>query len=79
MADTITTSQYANFELYFVDGDTRTLTVNNTGSGLSAAAIGDLNTFIQTNNLLIGDRAGATFGKISKVTRVDQTTTKVEL
>ena len=32
MADTVTTSVNLNLECYFVDGDTRTITIKNTGS-----------------------------------------------
>ena len=63
-------------EYYFVDGDTRTQTINNARSDVTATEIRELQTMIRENNLLIGDKNQATFGKISKATFIGRATTK---
>lgn len=72
--DTIHTSTVLVIETMFVDGDTRTITVKNPDSGIVSNDIRQLNTFLQTNNFLIGDKAGATFGKIRTAKRRTITT-----
>lgn len=79
MATTTTITKNLNLECYFVDGDTRTVTIKEVPDTIDSALITDLNTFIQANNLLIGDKTGATFGRITKGTRVVTSTTKVDL
>ena len=79
MATTVTITQNLNLDCYFVDGDTRTITVKDVPDTINSADIADLNSFIQNNNLLIGDKTGATFGRITKGTRVRKTTTKLDI
>lgn len=75
MADPqITTSEDLRIETYFVDGDTRTFTLKNPKAQIAESDIASINSMIQTNNLLIGDKTGATFGKITSATRVTKTT-----
>lgn len=75
MADTIKTTKELKIENYFVDGDTRTIVYPNPRSDITSTEISELNSFIQENNLLVGDKAGATFGRINKVDRVTKTIT----
>ena len=72
MADVTTQSAQLKLEAYFVDGDTRTMTLKNPRGGLSTADIEDLQSFIRQNNLIVGDKMGGTFGKFEKVTRVNE-------
>lgn len=65
-----TTSLELKIDLMFVDGDTRIITLKNPKTNITTEQITELNTLMQTDNLLIGDKAGATFGKIKTVTRV---------
>ena len=69
MADVLTSEPVLLIENLFVDGDTRTITLKNPKSTITQSEITELNTFCQTNNILIGDKEGANFGRITKVTR----------
>lgn len=66
MADTITTTRELMLDCYFVDGDTRVQTLKNPKTNLQQSAIQTLQTYMQTNNLLIGDKTGAAFGRFTK-------------
>lgn len=78
MAQTIIKNEYSlKLNLAFVDGDTRTLTLKNPQPTIESSEISELNQYIQTNNLLIGDKTGATFGRIKDVSKV--TTHKEEI
>lgn len=79
MSDKITAFNQFKLDLYFVDGDTRTITLNNPKSTLSSSEISELNSFMQANNVVIGDRTGATFGKITKGRRVTGTKTSLDI
>ena len=76
MAITATSEDILKIEYYFVDGDTRTQTINNARSDVTASEIRELQTLIKQGNLLIGDKNQATFGKISKATFIGRTTVK---
>lgn len=79
MADVIKTACNLVIETVFVDGDTRTLTIKNPRSDISQSEITDLNAYMQESNILIGDKTGATFGRIKKVTRRTTYTTYLDL
>ena len=79
MADVIKTSRSLIIENVFVDGDTRSVTLKNPRSDISESQITDLNSFLQETNILIGDKDGATFGRIRKVTRRNSTTTYLDI
>ena len=79
MADVIKTSRSLIIENVFVDGDTRSLTLKNPRSDITESQITDLNSFLQETNILIGDKNGATFGRIRKVTRRNSTTTYLDI
>lgn len=70
MADVLSESAELKFEAYFVDGDTRTMTLKNPRGGISTADIEDLQNYIRQNSLIVGDKMGGTFGKFEKVTRI---------
>ena len=79
MADVTKTSRSLIIENVFVDGDTRSVTLKNPRSDISESQITDLNSFLQETNILIGDKDGATFGRIRKVTRRSSTTTYLDI
>lgn len=79
MADVIANEETMKFELYFVDGDTRTLTIKNPKATIEASEFQELNQFLQSTNALIGDKTGATFGKITQATRVNKSTTYFDI
>lgn len=79
MADQVSTSNELKFETMFVDGDTRTFNIKSPKSNVSQSEIANLNTYMQTNNILIGDKYGGRFGKITSATTVDKTTVTLDL
>lgn len=79
MADVSTTTSELKIEQYFVDGDTRTITLKNPATNITTADIESLQTFMQTNQPLIGDKMGAAFGKIMTVTRTDKQATYLDI
>ena len=79
MADVVKTSRSLIIENVFVDGDTRSVTLKNPRSDITESQITDLNSFLQETNILIGDKDGATFGRIRKVTRRNSTTTYLDI
>lgn len=69
MADIIKSESVLNIECVFLDGDTRTITLKNPRD-ISSSDIENLETFMQENNILIGDRDLSDFRRIGKaVTR----------
>lgn len=70
MANVSTTSSNLKIEAYFVDGDTRTITLKNPRGDISSSDIEALQAFMRTNNVIIGDKVGGTFGKISEVRKI---------
>lgn len=79
MADTTSNSQELKIETMFVDGDTRTFNVKNPKSNVSQSDIANLNTYMQTNNILVGDKYGGRFGKITQASTIDKTTVTLDL
>lgn len=79
MADIATQDSTLVFEFMFVDGDTRTQKFKNPKATIQADTIAELNAFIQANNLIVGDKGGATFGKIAKVTKRNEVITKLDI
>ena len=79
MADTIKSASELLIECVFQDGDTRTITLNNPRDDLSATDIENLETFMQTNNIIIGDRDGFDFRNIKRAVKRETTTTYLDL
>lgn len=77
MADTISTSKELIIENYFVDGDTRTQTLKNPKANITGTEIQALQTYMQTEQPIIGDQSGAAFGRINVA--YTRTTTKRRL
>lgn len=70
MADLVKTDVTLKIDAMFVDGDTRIITLKNPKDTLTAAAISDLNDFMQANNIVVGDKEQGTFGRIKSATKV---------
>lgn len=81
MADKTTQEEILNIEVYFVDGDTRTIAIKNPKetSELTTSVFAELNAFIREKNALVGDRAGSPFGRIAKAERVNKTKVQFDL
>lgn len=79
MADIVTQDSTLVFDFMFVDGDTRTQKLKNPKASITENEIAELNAFIQANNLVIGDKGGATFGKIARVTKRNEVITKLDI
>ena len=79
MADTIKTAYNLVIETVFVNGDTRTITIKNPRENISASDITELNSYMQENNIIVGDKDGATFGRIKKATRRATTITYLDI
>lgn len=79
MANLIRETQTLKLDTLFVDGDTRTITLKNPKETITTAQITTLNALIQSGNLLIGDKAGGTFGRIDQVRRVTETKVLLDL
>lgn len=79
MADLVKDELTLRIDNVFVDGDTRSITLKNPKDTIPTSQITELNAFMQTNNVLIGDKTQATFGKIKTVTKVEKYTTILDL
>lgn len=79
MADIVTTTDELKIETYYVDGDTRNITLKNMNSTVTSAQIADLQTWMQINQPIVGDKTGAAFGKIKKATRIQKTQTALDI
>lgn len=79
MADTVSYSTELKIESLFVDGDTRTTSVKNPKANISQSDIAALNTFMQTNNILVGDKYGGRFGRIDTASVVNKSTVNLDL
>ena len=79
MADIVINANQLRLEAAFVDGDTRTITIKNPLMTLTRSDIQNYSDFIAANNLLVGDKTGAAFGRITKGRIVLKTVTHLDL
>ena len=79
MADIVKTASLLNIECVFLDGDTRTITLKHPRSNVSSSDIENLETFMETNQIIIGDRDSSDFRKIKKAVKRNTTTTYLDL
>ena len=77
--DTVKTSESLNIECVFLDGDTRTITLKHPRSDISASDIENLNTFMENNKIIIGDRDSSDFRKIKNAVKRNTTTMYLDL
>lgn len=78
-ADTVSSSTSMKFEWGFEDGDTRTFNLPNPKSSVVANDIATLNSWIATNQPIIGDKSGSSTTGINSAIRVEQTKTKLDI
>lgn len=78
-ADTITSSSNLKFEWGFEDGDTRTFNLPNPKSSVVANDIATLNTWIATNQPIVGDKSGSSTTGINSAIRVEQSKNKLDI
>lgn len=79
MADIVKTEKTLRIDTVFVDGDTRSITLKNPKDSIQSSEIATLNAFMQANNILIGDKAQGTFGRIKSATTVDKQSIQLDL
>ena len=79
MADRTKTESVLNIECVFLDGDTRTITLKHPRSNVSSSEIETLESFMQTNQIIIGDRDSSDFRKIKRAVMRYTTTTYLDL
>jgi len=79
MADISKTESIFSIECVFLDGDTRTITLKNPKRSVSSSDIENLETFMQENNIIIGDRDLSDFRKIKRAVKRNITTTYLDL
>lgn len=79
MADISKNESILNIECVFLDGDTRTITLKNPKRSVSSSDIENLETFMQENNIIIGDRDLSDFRKIRQAIKRNITTTYLDL
>lgn len=79
MADKITMTNTLSVETIFTDADTRTFNLPNPRSDIASSDITALSNYLADNNLLIGDKTGAQFGRITKATVTSKETTVLDI
>ena len=77
--DTSTNTTEIKLDFLFVDEDTRIQKVKNPKNNLSKANIEELNAWLQANNVVVGDKTGATFARVRKAVVVNTTKTELDL
>lgn len=80
MADKVTTEQNVQLMAEFADGDTRTITVSDASTADSlGVAVYNLQTFLQNNSVIIGDKNGASFSQFRYANRVTKARIALDL
>lgn len=79
MADVTKSTRVLQLVGNFADEDTRTFTLDNPKANVTASEINALSSFMQTNNILIGDKNGAAFSRINSAKVIEGTTVYLDL
>ena len=79
MADVTKQSTELKLDYLFVDEDTRLQKIKNPRDDLTGDDIAELNAWLQANNIVVGDKNGATFARIKTATRTTTTRTTLDL
>ena len=79
MADITKQSTELKIEYLFVDEDTRLQKIKNPRDDIAKEDIAELNAWLQANNIVVGDKNGATFARIKSATRATITKTTLDL
>ena len=79
MADKIKRSSELLIECIFLDGDTRTINLKSPRDDVTSTDIENLETFMKTENIIIGDRDGSNFRKVKRAVNRNTTTVYLDL
>ena len=79
MADTIKSSSELKIESGFVDSDTRTITLLNPRSDLTAADILAVETTVKNTQPIVGDKGGSQFARFNKARIIEKQVTYLDL
>ena len=79
MADTIKSSAELKLGSHFADNDTRTISLPNPKSTISATEINSIGAFCATNNIIIGDKGSAAFVRFDTAKVVEKEDRKLDL
>lgn len=79
MADIVKTEKTLRIDNVFVDGDTRSIVLKNPKATIQSSEISELNAFMQANNILLGDKAQGTFGRIKTATTIEKQTILLDI
>lgn len=79
MPDTLSSSDELKIENVFVDGDTRTITLKNPKATITSAEITTLNALMQSSQILIGDKWGGAYGRITSVKKISTQRQKLDI
>ena len=84
MADQVTNANTLNIQTAYKDTDTRIIKLKNPRDNITTGEITALETLIRngtdgSESLLIGDKRGADFLQIDKVTKINKTTLDLDL
>ena len=79
MADVIKSTRILQLVGGFADQDTRTFTLDNPKANVTASEINALSSFMQANNILIGDKNGAAFSRINSAKLIEGSTVYLDL
>lgn len=77
MSDTVKTSNSLQLVAEFIDGDTRTITLDNPRENLTATDIDNLNPVMIAG--LVGDKAGSQFYRWKTAAKVGKVTTELDI
>ncbi|MBQ6297419.1 MAG: DUF2922 family protein [Selenomonadaceae bacterium] len=80
MADTVKSTSSMQLEFSFVDGDTRTVSIDNPKTSINlGAAAASIGSYVKEHNILLGDKTGADSKGLKSAHLVNQTTTKLDI
>lgn len=80
MADKTTVTSTLQMVAEFVDGDDRTINLDNPNTAINLAqGVKNLETFTKNNQVIIGDKTGAAFKEFKSATLIDKTVIKFDL
>lgn len=80
MADKVTTTKTLQLVAGFTDGDDRTINLDNPNTAINLAqGVVNLGNYTKTNNVILGDKAGADFKEFKSAKIIDKTVTKFDL
>lgn len=80
MADKTTTTSTLQMVAEFVDGDDRTINLDNPNTAINLAqGVVNLGNYTKANQVIIGDKNGAAFSRFKSAQLIEKTVTKFDL